>query len=238
MKTPTKILYFALVLLVLFGLSGCYQASTTEETTDGEQVSYIGEEAAVPESGETAAEETQPSVVEETTAPASASGDINVFEGDLVQLNVKGTDPDGDAVTYAFSAPLDASGKWQTKVGDAGDYLVTVTASDGKTETQKTLKMKVMTRNSAPVMEKIGDMTVREGEAVSFDPKVLDPDGDVISVTYSGWMTSGSYTTSYNDAGEHVVTITASDSTLETSQNVKVTVTDVNRAPEFEIVVS
>jgi len=255
MKTPTKVLFLALVLSVL--VSGCYyQTETTEDNADGEQVSYIGEEtgdvsevldeseASDAETEELAEEEDIEAelATEEETAeearPASSASEITAYEGELVQLKVKGNDPDGDPITYTFSEPLDADGKWQTNTGDAGEYLVTVTASDGKTQTERTLKIRVLSKNAPPAMEKIADVTVREGETVSFSPKVLDPDGDEIAVTYSGWMTSSSKTTGFGDQGTYTVTITASDGEQEVSQNVRVTVTDVNRAPEFEIIVS
>jgi VCBS repeat-containing protein len=271
MKRIAKFLFFALVLVSLIALAGCYKQSASEEETGDEQVSYIGEadvsEAtdAVSEDGETdAAEEVpekdatpaeiigvseikdaepaaEPAVTTtevKAAAPAvSSSSDMKVFEGDPVQLKVKGTDPDGDAVTYTFSAPFDSNGNWQTKVGDAGDYLITVTASDGKTQSTKTIKISVVTRNNAPVIEKIADITVKEGETVTLSPKVLDQEGDPVTIKYSGWMSSNTKATSYNDAGSYTVTVTASDGSLETSQNVKVIVQDVNRAPEFEITV-
>ncbi|MCX8147287.1 MAG: hypothetical protein N3D84_02370 [Candidatus Woesearchaeota archaeon] len=190
---------------------------------------------------ETKSAETKPIETAKTAEGAAikaSPNEITVYEGELVEIKVKGYDPDGDKITYKFSAPLDENGKWQTKTGDAGVYDVKITASDGKTETTKSIKIKVLSKNNPPVMEKIADITVREGDVITLSPKVLDPDGDQVTIKYSGWMSSATYKTGYNDAGEHIVTVTASDGKLETSQNVKITVTDVNRAPEFEIVIS
>jgi hypothetical protein len=61
---------------------------------------------------------------------------ISVNEGDFVDITPNISDPDNDNVIYAFSAPLDASGKWQTKKGDAGIYPMSVIVSDGATDTQ------------------------------------------------------------------------------------------------------
>ena len=44
-------------------------------------------------------------------------------------------------------------------------------------------------------------------------------------------MTSSSYTTGYQDAGTHTVTVTVSDGNLTDSQDVTVTVNNVNQAP-------
>jgi len=46
-------------------------------------------------------------------------------------------------------------------------------------------------------------------------------------------MTSEVYATTYDDAGEHYVKVTVSDGQLEISQNVKVTVSNLNRPPVF-----
>lgn len=155
-----------------------------------------------------------------------------VYEGELVSFpNLKAVDPDGDPVTYKFSAPLDENGKWQTKKGDAGTHTTTITASDGKMETSINVLVIVKRKNTPPVMKKINNMEVYEGEAVSFNPAVTDADGDDIVTTYSGWMTSSSYKTTYNDAGTYTVTITASDGTESVSQDVNVSVKNVNRAP-------
>lgn len=155
-----------------------------------------------------------------------------VNEGDLVSFpNLKAVDPDGDAVTYTFSAPLDKSGKWQTEKGDAGTYTVTITASDGKMETSIDVVILVKSKNRVPVIEDIADITTFEGETVTFNPVVSDADNDNIVITYSGWMTSSSYTATYKDAGVYTVTINASDGLTTVSQDVKVTVKNVNRAP-------
>ena len=56
---------------------------------------------------------------------------INVMEGDLVKLNLKATDPDGDPLYYTFSEPLNEEGMWQTKKGDGGVYNASVMVTDG-----------------------------------------------------------------------------------------------------------
>ena len=59
--------------------------------------------------------------------------------------------------------------------------------------------------------------------------------GDEVTIKYTGWMTSDTRETTYEDAGEYVVTITASDSELMSQVNVGITVKNRNRAPTFEI---
>ena len=67
-----------------------------------------------------------------------------VTEGDLVSFpNLKATDPDGDPIKYTFSKPLNDKGEWQTKVGDKGEYVVTITASDGTNSVDQKIKIVV-----------------------------------------------------------------------------------------------
>lgn len=191
--------------------------------------------------------ETEPAKVEAKAAPKAepktvstpakdASGELTLAlnEGDLVALKLKATDPDGDKLTYAFDKPLNAEGKWQTKAGDAGDYNVKISVSDGKNTVSSDLKIVVTKLNKAPVLENIADVKVKEGDTVTLAVKAADADDDKLTYSYSGWMTAPSYTTNYNDAGDHEVTVTVSDGKESASQKVKVTVEDVNRAPTLE----
>ena len=159
--------------------------------------------------------------------------DISVLEGEFIEVEVNAADPDGDFLTYEFSKPLAEDGTWQTQIGDADKYSVTVTVSDGEIESPETFTVEVLSLNSAPVIADFEDITVNEGETITFSPVVTDADNDTVTVTYSGWMDSESYTTTFTDAGEYEVTITADDTKTQSLSTVTVTVIDVNRAPVF-----
>ncbi|MAG08747.1 hypothetical protein CMO89_04685 [Candidatus Woesearchaeota archaeon] len=152
-------------------------------------------------------------------------------ETELVKLRLKATDPDGDPITYTYSAPLNENGEWQTKAGDAGEYKVRITASDGKSTTTQDLLIIIKSRNQPPVMQNINDIVVNEGQIVSLSPVTSDPENEPVQITYSGWMSSSSYKTNYDDAGTHTVTVTASDGTNQVSQDINVVINNVNRAP-------
>jgi len=318
MEKTRNLKFFVLLAAVLIAVmlaAGCARQAG-EEGLSGDNLTGI-EVAEEPAAGEgvtgSVVEETTP---EETVAAKTDKNTIVVYEGELVSLKLKGTDADGDPITYTFSPPLDSTGKWQTKKGDKGTYNVQVSATDGKTVTTKNLQLIVKEENkapvledledinvkvgdeifidakaadpnndelkfsysgwmtsakkeateedvgthnvkvtvsdgqledsdtvvvtvtplnAAPVMEKIPDITVKEGETITFNPKVVDPEGDKITITYDGWMKTNSYTTTYSDSGNYAVKITASDGQLSTTQTVEITVLDVNRAPEFDI---
>lgn len=160
---------------------------------------------------------------------------ISVTEGEEVIVRPSASDPDGDTVTFTYEKPLDSTGRWQTAADDAGEYTLDVTASDGTATSTQTVRISVESLNKAPVIE-LSDVTVKEGETITLNPDITDPENDEFTVTYSGWMTSNTKTTGYNDAGEYAVTITAEDTAgNEATHDILVTVEDVNRPPQFDM---
>ena len=170
--------------------------------------------------------------------------DVTVVETDIVTLKPKVSDPDGDTIKLTYSEPFDNKGVWKTIIGDAGTYPVSVVASDGTLTTKETFTLTVKMLNTAPVMKTIPNITVEEGETVTFKPDVVDREDDTISIKYTGWMTTSTYTTTYEDAypdgcdktgcsETYKVTVTASDGQYEVIQDVYVTVNDNNRPPTF-----
>jgi len=155
-----------------------------------------------------------------------------------VQVKLQGKDPDGDVVTYSYGKPFDATGKWQTRLGNEGTYNAEVMAQDSKgAKSVKTLKITVLHKNRAPSVKDMKPIIVNEGEIVKIAPEVNDPESAKVELAYSGWMTSDTYQTGYEDSGEHIVTVTASDGKLTSKKDVKIMVNDVNRAPEFDVIV-
>ena len=180
---------------------------TGEKPTEG-----AGEEVSLPESG----------VMIEAT------------EGDLVELKPEAVDPDQDLVNFFFTTPFNENGRWQTKEGDAGQYLVTITASDGKSNTSQDILVVIQKANKAPVIECPEEVTVKEGETIKLDCNIYDPEGESVIAEYSGFMKSSTYTTTYDDAGEYSVQIKARDKLKETTATLKIKVIDVNRPPEIK----
>ncbi|MFC1697470.1 hypothetical protein ACFL1H_04005 [Nanoarchaeota archaeon] len=241
---------------------------------------------------------------------------LTVYEGDLVEIALKGKDPDGDALRYDFGIPLNDNGKWQTKKGDAGKYKVQINASDGVvtltknlviivlnrppvieindvisinegetlflnanitdaendvidvkingwinvseyevsyndqgnhkvvilasdqfSQVKKEILIKVLNVNRAPIIQDISNITISEGEKIILNPSIVDPDNDEMTITYRGWLTEPEYISNYEDAGIHKVTITASDGAQTTSKTITVTVNEINRPPEFDIII-
>ncbi|MBN1502807.1 hypothetical protein JW930_04635 [Candidatus Woesearchaeota archaeon] len=230
-----------LLLAAIFLVSACMRYEyPTEQTT---LVCPDGTILTCPEPGETITEEEMVPIEEEEEETGEEgisekfeeAADIVVYEGELVKLEPKVSDADGDAIVLVYSEPLDASGEWQTEEGDAGLYSVTVTASDGKTEVKKTVVILVKSSNEPPAIEIDDEITVKEGKPFVLQPEVSDPDGDAVTVAYSGWIDTDRYITTYDDAGEYEVIVTASDGKTEVSKTVKIIVQDVNRKPVLKL---
>ncbi|MBR9699769.1 hypothetical protein GOV09_04905 [Candidatus Woesearchaeota archaeon] len=254
---------------------------------------------------------------------------IIVEETELVNLQPVAVDPDQDTLIFTYSNPLNDNGLWQTTYGDAGEYTITITASDGELTSSKdalllvnkreeaptigfqapegmeqsmlestdlefevtasdlnsdpldfewkfdgvvvsdtdsfaytadfnsagshTVKLEVTDGTSVvtllwsvtvvnvdrpPALKLIPDITIKETDTVVITPEASDPDGDEIVFAISDPIgDSGVWETTYDDAGIYTVEITASDGEMEDSQEVKVTVINVNRAPVIEDIV-
>ncbi len=148
--------------------------------------------------------------------------DITVTEGELVIVTPAATDIDGDSLSYTFSQPLNSSGKWKTNYTNAGTYPASVTVRDarGATASQSFTIYVLESGNHAPVIEPIDDISVIEGELVEVFPKVCDPDGDPVTITYSGvlgpdgtWQTRKDY-----HIGEYDACVQATDGTASSER--------------------
>jgi len=269
---------------------------------------------------EVSEEETSEDVSEEETSTSADGLPIKkVFEGDLISFpNLAAEDPDGDELTYTFTAPLNDDGEWQTARGDAGEYTATITASDGIDEVSQDILIVVKGTNNAPEITPIRDFIVEEGDKISLTPiakdidgdnvtftfskpfskdgvwetessdvgihnievtaddgfggtsmvkfivaveagnlppiilgdddfsvkegasidleglfKITDPEGDEVTIEYSGWFETATYDVTNDDAGKHTVVITASDGKETTSVKISITVENVNQKPTF-----
>ncbi|MBI2668837.1 hypothetical protein HYX14_03265 [Candidatus Woesearchaeota archaeon] len=186
----------------------------TSASTPKEEVKEIKTEVALP-------------VMQEDTSLQT----VTVKENEMIRLKVDVKDPDDDPVTYTFSKPLGQKGEWKTEYGDAGEYLVTLTATDGKLTSTKKMKIVVQRVNVPPVIEPTVDFAVQEGDVVKFTPKVRDPNKDSITITVSDPLKTGTWKTDHTSAGDYRIKVEASDGELKSAQEFKIMVKDVNVLP-------
>ncbi len=169
-----------------------------------------------------------------------------VEETELVSLKTTATDPDADKITYAYSSPLNDKGEWQTNYGDAGEYTVTVTVSDGVLSASKDVLIIVNKKEEAPVIDNFSpletELTTNENTKLEFSASASDVNKDELK--YS-WKLDGSeisttkkaeYDITYDDAGKHTLKLGVTDGVTVVEKEWKITVNNVNRKPVLEAI--
>ena len=221
MKVTYVLGFFAIALI----LTACQPAVNTAPN--------VTLEGAMITSGNQTVNQTAAPTMPEEKDYGNVSFTITGTEGDLLKLSLKATDPDGDKLQYDYSKPFNNNGLWQTKDGDAGKYLVTVTVSDGKSENTADVLVVIKPSNKAPIIDCLDDIVIKEGETVELKCNFFDKENDPLVIEYTGWMTSTTYTTNYESAGTHKVFVTVSDGFQNVTKTIDIKVDDVDRAPIF-----
>ncbi|MBI5073157.1 hypothetical protein HZA99_05030, partial [Candidatus Woesearchaeota archaeon] len=254
--TKKSILLFLLVLSILLFTSACGSKFTTliedlsvaspttfVPTSDPSQVgnSYVKVSGQINETNvsvETSPRQQEMSSGNEISEESGLEKKV-YREGDIIAFDPIGVDPDGDIITYTYSRPLNSSGQWQTEIGDAGTYQITITASDGKTEVQKKVILLILSSNRAPSIDNLEDLTVAEGDIIALHPKVFDYNGDTVEIQYSKpFNNEGQWQTTYDDAGTYLAKVTVSDSVTSVEKQITIIVTNTDRAPVLDDIAS
>ena len=181
--------------------------------------------------------------LEPNNPPAASSQSLSLDEDATQSVTLTVTDADGDALSYTILTQP-AHGiltgvvpnlTYAPNADYNGTDSFTFKANDGEADSNgATVSITVSPVNDAPVLDSVADITVNEGETITITPSATDVDGDELTYSYSGWITTNSYATDYDDAGGYTVTVTVSDGTLEDFQDVTVAVNNINRPPVFE----
>lgn len=130
-------------------------------------------------------------------ACSAEKASVYVESGDTVGVRAMSSDPDGDTLSYSWTATggaVEGSGpavRWNSAGTRTGTYSVTANVSDGNGGTAScAVDIKVDPRpNRAPTMTCVGDRSsVLSGERVRVSASASDADNDPLS--YS-WRTNG-----------------------------------------------
>ena len=176
----------------------------------------------------------------------------NSFTADENQTaigTVTATDADGDAITFNIIGSdilINSSGvltfssapDYETKPS----YSATVTATDGTNSVEQTINITVSNINEAPSFTSNATFTADENQTAIGTVTATDPEGDSITFTISGnelSITSAGVLTfssapDYETNASYTATVTATDGTNSTTQNITVSVNNVNdNSPSF-----
>jgi len=257
MKKYSVLLILVCLMFIVGCVSGNYFKVPTEDTTNEEselikeiqeiekQLKSLEEDEVVEEIeelDEELEEEVFDEELDEETEEIEEAVDtstlekLEVQETDLVNLEIEVQDLDQDKVTYTFSKPLNEEGRWQTNYGDAGEYVVTISADDGIVTSTKQILLVVKKKNVPPVIENLeGTMNSKEGDVIVLTPKVSDPNKDEVEIIFpSPFDELGIWETDHTSAGTYDLTVKASDGEMDAEFTIKLTVTDVNVPPMIE----
>ena len=119
-------------------------------------------------------------------APVANAGSPGAgSEGTAVQFDGRGSaDPDGDALTYAWTFGDGSSGSGPTPshvYADNGAYAVTLTVSDGSLSASDATTASIA--NVAPVVSAFAGATIADGETYSASGSFSDPGADTWTAT-------------------------------------------------------
>jgi len=167
-----------------------------------------------------------------------------VKETDLVSLKPQASDPDKDKLVFSYTTPINNEGKWETTYGDAGEYTITLTASDGELSAAKDVLIIVNKKEEVPVINKAlpeeDVLTSKENSKLEFSVVASDLNKDILIYSWeldgeeASTEKSYTYDLGYDDAGKHTVGIIVSDGVSDTSQTWSITVENVNRKPVLD----
>jgi hypothetical protein len=192
-----------------------------------------------------------PIVSSSNNPPVLASiGNKTILEGATLSFTLSATDADGDSLTYIATNLPDGAGfngstgvfSWTPAFDQSQVYSVTFSVSDGSDTDTETINITVtdVAVNQAPVLAAIGNKGVDEGDVQYISINATDPDGD--SLIYSaGDLPSGAtfdaanrlfrWSPNFDQAGVYSITFSVSDGALTDSEQISVTVNNVNRTP-------
>ncbi|MBS3165550.1 hypothetical protein J4444_00350 [Candidatus Woesearchaeota archaeon] len=116
-------------------------------------------------------------------------------------------------------------------------YPIIVTSCSKNLCTSQTVSLVVHNVDRAPVLNKIPDITVKEGELATLQVSAVDPDGDIVHYYFTEpfGKSSGKWQTEAGDKGLYTISVTATDGKMGQTLPAKVKVVKNNRVPTLSI---
>ncbi len=182
-----------------------------------------------------------------------ACANPTIKQGDTTTIRASAVDPDGDEVTYTWSA----TGGKLTGMGDTvtfdatgvapGKYSVSSSVSDGELAASCVSEINVLKRNEAPTVRcEASSTSLTVGDSATVKAIATDPNNDTLS--YS-WTVNGAklaadrpsitFGTAGRSPGDYDVAVSVSDGELTGEGSVRIAVIPapkVNQPPNIEAV--
>ena len=185
----------------------------------------------------------------------SPEGILTVKEAEILELQLTAEDSDNDEITFLAknlpqNASLDAKTgllTWKPDYTMAGIYEnITIIATDGNKQSEKTFSIEVENTNRAPVIIPLPTQIARENEFLRFNLNAVDYDveGVVFSpitnlpegATFDSRTGEFVWKPSYNQSGQYKLTFEVTDAGGAIGKrDVDILITDSNRNPELKV---
>ena len=166
---------------------------------------------------------------------------------------VTATDDDGDTITYSISGTDSESVSINSSSGvltfnsapnyeSKTSYSIVASASDGVNETNQNVTITINNINEAPAFTSsasfsadenqtsIGSVSVTDPENATLSYSLSGTDASSLGISDSGVLSFGS-APNYESKNSYSATVAASDGTNSSTQDITITITDVNDAP-------
>ena len=183
-------------------------------------------------------------------APVANDASVSATEETPVVITLAGTDIDGNTLTYSIidspvNGILSEVSENQVTYTPSSNYTgpdsFTYKANDGTADSNSaTVSITVSEYNDPPVLDPIGDKSVNELATLSFTATATDPDNTpTYSLTNAPTgatinLTTGVFSFTPTEAqglGTYTLTVNATDGTSTDSEEITITVNEVNVAP-------
>ena len=178
----------------------------------------------------------------------SSSATFSAAENQTAIGSVTATDVDGDSLTYSISgSEINISSSGVLTFATAPDYetknsyTATVTVSDGTDSVTQNITVNVtdVNENEAPTISSSATFSAAENQTAIGSVTATDVDGDSLTYSISGSeiniSSSGVLTFAtapdYETKNSYTATVTVSDGTASTTQDITANITDVNETP-------
>lgn len=177
--------------------------------------------------------------------PVADNQTLTTPEDTPVTVSLTGSDPNSNNLTFTVLA----NPTYGTLLGSApnlaytpdenfnGSDSFTFKVNDGIADSNiATISITITPVNDPPVLNVIGAKGVNENTNLNFTVSGSDPDGDAVTLSATGLPVGATFNTAtgvfdwtpdYTQSGTYNVTFTISDSALNTSETVPITVNDV-----------
>ncbi|KKT55599.1 MAG: VCBS repeat-containing protein [Microgenomates group bacterium GW2011_GWC1_44_23] len=184
-------------------------------------------------------------------APTAADDSITTNEDTLIDIDLSGSDIDGDSLTYAIVSGvshgnLGAISGNQISYTPSADYQgtdsFTYKVNDGAVDSLiATVSATITSINDAPALETVGNKTINELTTLTFTVNATDPDSTGLIYSLEGApagatinSTTGVFTFTPTEAqgpGAYTLTIKVTDGISTDSEEIMITVNEVNVTP-------